>query len=53
MSRECDICGNKFEALEDSDTLCVVCLICETTRTTMGGSATPRHHRDQQKEPLQ
>jgi hypothetical protein len=29
MTRECGICGKNFEAIEDSDTLCKLCLICE------------------------
>ena len=47
---ECDICGRKFEAFEDSDRRCELCLICESARIQDGATATPRYHRYGRKE---
>jgi hypothetical protein len=39
LSRECDICGRKFEAAEAADRLCELCLVCESTRIQGGAVA--------------
>jgi len=44
--RKCEICGSPLEAHESSDVLCELCLICESERVSMGGTATPRYYRD-------